>query len=55
MPLVVLKDHPHHLTKYEDKGTKISIFKLFSELGKFESANSKCKFESIDQLGKILS
>ena len=23
---------PHHLTKYEDKGTKIWIFKLFSEL-----------------------
>ena len=34
--VVVLKDHyqPHHLTKYEEKGTKISIFKLFSELGK---------------------
>ena len=25
---------PHHLTKYEGKGTKIAIFKLFSELGK---------------------
>ena len=25
---VVLKDHPQHLTKYESKGTKISICKL---------------------------
>ena len=32
--VIILKDHPHHLTKYEGKGTKISIFKLFSELGK---------------------
>ena len=33
--MIVLKDHPqsHHLTKYEGKGTKITIFKLFSELG----------------------
>ena len=29
---VVLQDHPHHLTKYKDKRTKISILKLFSEL-----------------------
>ena len=33
-PCIVLKDRPHHLAKYEGKGTKISIFKLFSELGK---------------------
>ena len=32
--VILLKDHPQpqHLTKHEDKGTKISIFKLFSEL-----------------------
>ena len=28
MSHVVLKDYPHHLTKYEDKRTKISSFKL---------------------------
>ena len=38
-PCIVLKDHPHHLTKYEGKGTKISIFKLFSELGKIWKCN----------------
>ena len=32
--VIVLKDHPHHLTKYEGKGTKILIFELFSEFGK---------------------
>ena len=33
MPHVVLEDYPHHLTKYEGKGTsKIPNFKLFSEL-----------------------
>ena len=39
--VIVLKHHPqpHHLTKYEDKGTKISIFKLFSELGKIWKYN----------------
>ena len=33
MPHVVLKDHPHHLRKYEGKRdtSKILIFKLFSE------------------------
>ena len=40
MPHVIkLKDHPHHLTKYEGKGTEISIFKLFSELGKIWKYN----------------
>ena len=29
--VIVLKDHPQHLTKYEGKGTKNSIFKLFGE------------------------
>ena len=38
-PCLVLKDHLHHLTKYESKGTKISIFKLFSELGKIWKCN----------------
>ena len=37
--VIVLKDHPHNLTKYEGKGTKISIFKLFSELGKIWKGN----------------
>ena len=32
--VIALKDHPRHLIKYEGKGTKISIFKLFSELWK---------------------
>ena len=32
--------HPHHLTKNEGKGTKISIFKLFGELGKIWKCNS---------------
>ena len=36
---IVLKDRPHHLAKYEGKGTKISIFKLFSELGKIWKCN----------------
>ena len=31
-PGIVLNDHPHHFTKYEVKGTKISMFQLFSEL-----------------------
>ena len=31
MPHAVLKDYPHHLTKYD---SKILIFKLFNELGK---------------------
>ena len=39
MPHVVLKDHPDHLAKYEGKGTKISIIKLFSELGKIWKCN----------------
>ena len=38
---LVLKGHPQpqHLTKYKGKGTKISIFKLFSELGKIWKCN----------------
>ena len=40
MPHVIaLKDHPHHLTRYKGKGTKVSIFKLFSELGKICKCN----------------
>ena len=40
MPHIIeLKDHPQHLTKYEGKGTKISIFKLFSQLGKIWKSN----------------
>ena len=41
--VIVLKDYPHHLTKYESKVTKISIFKLFSEMGKYW----KCNFSEI--------
>ena len=39
--VIVLKDHPqlHHLIKYEGKGTKISIFKLFGELRKIWKCN----------------
>ena len=37
--VVVLKDHPHHLTKYESKGTKIQIFKIFNELGEILKCN----------------
>ena len=36
---VELQVHPHHLTKYKDMETKISIFKLFSELGKIWKCN----------------
>ena len=36
---VVLQNHPHHVTKYEGKGTKISIFKLLSEMGKIWKCN----------------
>ena len=39
MPHVVLKDHLHHLTEYEGKGTKSLIFKLFSELRKTLKCN----------------
>ena len=37
--VIVLKDHPHHLTKYKGKGTKILILKLFTELGKIWKCN----------------
>ena len=37
--VIVLKDHPHNLTKYEGKGTQISIFNLFRELGKILKCN----------------
>ena len=32
--VIVLKDHPHHLIKYEGRWAKIPIFILFSELAK---------------------
>ena len=60
--VIVLKDHPHHLTKYEGKGTKISIFKLFSKLRKIWKCNlsfSKIPishfFKSLEKLGNIHS
>ena len=39
--MIVLKEHrqAQHLTKYEGKGTKISIFKLFSKLGNIWKCN----------------
>ena len=37
--VIVLKDHHHHLTKYEGKGTKLSIFKLLSELERIWNCN----------------
>ena len=57
--VILLKDHPqpHHLTKYEGKGTKISIFKLFSELGKIWKCNlgfSKIPISYLLWIGKNL-
>ena len=37
--VIVMKDHPYHLTKYEGKGTKISNLKHFSEFGKIWKCN----------------
>ena len=37
--VIVLKDHSHHLTKYEGKGARVLIFKLFIELGKIWKCN----------------
>ena len=58
-PCIVLKYHPHHSTKYEGKGTKISIFKLFSELGmkiwKCNQGFSKIPFMNWEKLGNIHS
>ena len=60
--VIVLKDHPQHLTKYEGKGSKISIVKLFSELGKIWKCNlsfSKIPishlFMNCEKLGNIHS
>ena len=71
LPYAVLKDYPHHLTKYEGKGgTKILFFKILSELGgRFESAiyavqksqfrvsfmNWRPNLKSVDELGKAMS
>ena len=62
MPHAVLKEHPHHFTKYEGKWTKISIFKLFNELGKIWKCNlgfSKIQiflsFMNWEKLGSIYS
>ena len=48
--VIVLKDHPQHLTKYEGKGSKISIAKLFSELGKIWKCNLSFSKISISHL-----
>ena len=60
--VIVLKDHPHYLTKYEGKGTKISIFKLFNELGKIWKCNLRFSkipishsFMNLEKLGNIHS
>ena len=59
---VVLKDHPHHLTKYKGEGTKISIFKHFNELGKIWKCNLSfsiiqifLSFMNLEKLGSIHS
>ena len=55
--VIVLKNHPHHLTKYEGKGTKISIFKLFSDLENLEMQSRIFKspnFPSLLWIGKNL-
>ena len=47
----------HHMTKYEGKGTKISIFKLFNELGKIWKCNigfSKIPISHLLWIGKSL-
>ena len=41
MSHVIVKDHPYYLTKYEVKGTKISIFKLFNEMAENLEMQSK--------------
>ena len=51
---VVLQDHPHHLAKYEDNGTRISIFKLFSEFAKIWKCNLGFSKISISHLFMIL-
>ena len=51
---VVLQDHPHHLAKYEDNGTRISIFKLFSEFAKIWKFNLGFSKISISHLFMIL-
>ena len=60
--VIVLRDHPQHLTKYEGKGTKISILKLFSELGKIWKCNLgvsripiSLSFMNWEKLGNIRS
>ena len=63
MPHVIkLKDRPHHVTKYEGNRTKISIFKLFSELGKiwkynlnFSKIPISLSFMNWEKLGNIHS
>ena len=61
--VTVLKDHPHHFTKYEEgKGIKTSILKLFSKLGKTWKCNlsfSKVPishlFMNLEKLGNLNS
>ena len=36
--VIVMKDHPHHLTEYEGKGTNISILDSLVNWGKFGNA-----------------
>ena len=63
--VILLKDHPqpHHLTKYEGKGTKISIFKLSSDelvkiwkynLG-FQKSQFPISFMNWEKVGNIHS
>ena len=48
----------HHLTKYDGKGTKISMFKHFNELAKISNCNLIATFLSfmkLEKLGRIHS
>ena len=48
--VIVLKDNPHYLTKYEGKGANISIFELFNELGKIWKCNLNFSKISVSHL-----
>ena len=55
--VIILKDHPHLVTKDEGKRRKVLIFKLFRKLGKIWKCNlsfSKIPFSHFFyELGKL--
>ena len=67
MSHVILKDYPHHLTKYGGKGTsKITIFqsnslvdwKKLEKTWKYTQLETKFQnsnFESVDEVGNVMS